>query len=70
MAKPSTKPHCGIVGPFVAYVVIAGLVQWIGTSLLGQNVGGTLVTALIMGAIAVHVICTYNLERKRRAMGA
>ncbi|MFA9459952.1 hypothetical protein [Thiohalorhabdus methylotrophus] len=69
MASPNQNIHCGIVGPIVAFVVLAALVQWIGTQLLGQNVGGTLVTALLLGGIGVHILCTYNLERKRRAMG-
>lgn len=68
MATPTQNARCGIVGPIIAYLVIAALVQWIGTSLLGQHIGGTLVTALVMGGIGVHILCTLNLDRKRRAM--
>jgi hypothetical protein len=62
-------PYCGIVGPIVAFVVVAILAQYIGAGLLGLNVGGTLVTALILGGIVVHILCTLKLDRMRRTMG-
>ena len=62
-------PYCGIVGPIVGFVVAAALVQYIGAGLLGQNVGGTLVTALAIGGIVVHILCTLKLDRMRRTMG-
>ena len=62
-------PYCGIVGPIVGFVVVAILVQYIGAGLLGLNVGGTLVTALTMGGIVVHILCTLKLDRMRRTMG-
>ena len=62
-------PYCGIVGPTIAFVVVAILAQYIGAGLLGLNVGGTLVTALILGGIVVHIMCTLKLDRMRRTMG-
>lgn len=62
-------PYCGIVGPIVAFIVVAILTELIGVGLFGLNVGGTLVTALILGAIVVHILCTLKLDRLRRTMG-
>jgi len=62
-------PYCGIVGPIVGFVVMAALAQYIGAGLLGLNVGGTLVTALILGGIVVHIMCTLKLDKMRRTMG-
>ena len=63
-------PYCGIVGPTIGFIVMAALAQYIGAGLLGLNVGGTLVTALILGGIVVHIMCTLKLDRMRRTMGS
>ncbi|HKJ71802.1 MAG TPA: hypothetical protein VKA55_08640 [Gammaproteobacteria bacterium] len=62
-------PHCGIVGPTVAFIVVALVAQYIGAGMLDLNVGGTLVTAVCLGAIVVHILCTLKLDRMRRTMG-
>lgn len=62
-------PYCGLIGPVIGFIVAVALTEYIGTRLLGLNVGGTLVTAVILGGIVVHIICTFKLDRMRRTMG-
>ncbi|MEF8792822.1 hypothetical protein [Thiohalorhabdus sp.] len=63
-------PYCGRIGPLIGFIVVAALTQYIGAGLIGLNTGATLVTALILGAIVVHIICTLKLDRMRRTMGS
>lgn len=68
MAEPGKGPYCGVASSIILFVILFVLVQWVGAGLIGTNAGGTIVTAILLGAIGVHVWCTYRLEAKRKAL--
>ncbi len=62
-------PYCGVVSSILLFAVVFVVLQWLGAGLLGLNAGGTMVGAILIATIGVHIYCTYRLEHKRRAMG-
>lgn len=62
--------ECGTAFSILAYLALVILLQWIGTVLLGLNVGGTLVGALGVAAIGVHALCTLKARSPRDRLPA
>ena len=51
-------PRCRTLPTILAFLALLILIQWIGTALMGLNVGGTLISATLLAGIGVHVLCT------------
>lgn len=59
-----TSAEYGPTFSILAFLALVILLQWIGTVLLGLNVGGTLVAALGVAAIGVHALGTLKTHRQ------
>ncbi len=65
---PQAPPRrCGILTTIATFLALLILIQWMGTELLGLNVGGTLIAAILLSGIGVHIVCTLRTEHSSRS---
>lgn len=67
--NPQGLPRCRTLPTILVFLALLILIQWIGTELMGLNVGGTLVSAIPLAGIGVHVLCTLKPGARERTIG-